>query len=81
MLDYFFGLVLFGLGLGSHPSVLGEQQTAQEATSSQQPGQLRVMHPKFSAAEQEAFQKERAKREANIKRISPLSRFLSQLSS
>ncbi len=65
MLDYLFGLLLFGLGLGNRPTVLGEQ-----ATSSAKPiAQLKLMRPKFTVKEQEAFQKERAKRDANLKRI------------
>ncbi|MFZ5535049.1 MAG: hypothetical protein ACOY3M_02750 [Patescibacteria group bacterium] len=65
MFDYLFGLLLFVLGLG-RPSVLGEQ-----ASDSAKPSaQLKLMRPKFSAEQQEAFQKERMKQEANIKRIS-----------
>lgn len=69
MLDYLFGLILFGLGLGSHPSVLGEQTDRKEASSSKQLAQLKLMRPKFTPEEQEAFQKERTKREENLKRV------------
>lgn len=66
MVDYIFGLLLFAFGLGSHPSVLGEQT----GTASQKLAQLKLMRPKFTPDEQEMFQKERAKREANLKRVS-----------
>lgn len=63
MLDYLFGLLLFGLGL-NHPTVLGE------ATPSRQLAQLKLMRPKFTPEEEQAFQKDRAKREANLKHLS-----------
>lgn len=66
MVDYIFGLLLYAFGLGSHPSVLGEQT----ATPSQKLSPLKLMRPKFTPDEQEIFQKERAKREANLKRVS-----------
>jgi len=66
MVDYILGLLLFALGLGSHPSVLGEQT----ASPSSKLAQLKLMRPKFTADEQVMFQKERAKREANLKRVS-----------
>jgi len=66
MVDYLFGMLLFAFGLGSRPAVLGEQSTG-SATKSL--AQLKLMRPKFSAEEQEKFQLERKKQEANIKRI------------
>ena len=64
MVDYILGLLLFVFGLG-RPSVLGEQAS----DSGKQASQLKLMRPKFSAEAQEAFQKERKKQEANIKKI------------
>jgi hypothetical protein len=72
MLDYLIGLLLFGLGIRSYPpNILGEQTTQISSVSgTPKPfAQLKLMRPKFTAAEQEAFQKERAKRDANLKKI------------
>jgi hypothetical protein len=64
MVDYLVGLLLFAFGLG-RPSVLGEQAS----DSGKQVAQLKLMRPKVSAEQQEAFQIERKKQEANIKKI------------
>lgn len=66
MVDYLFGLLLFAFGIGSRPSVLGEQSTSSAA---QPHSPLKLMRPKFTVEEQEKFQKERKKQEANIKKI------------
>lgn len=65
MVDYLLGLLLFAFGIGSRPSVLGEQSTPSAAPLTP----LKLMRPKFTAEEQEKFQKERKKQEANIKKI------------
>ena len=81
MFDYFLGLILLGFGIRNYPSVLGETDVAVESSSSadastsarRKPADtLRIMRPKFTAEEQEAFQKERAKREENLKRVGQL---------
>lgn len=66
MVDYLFGLLLFAFGIGSRPSVLGEQSTPSAIPPQ---GQLKLMRPRFTSEEQEKFQKERKKQEANIKKI------------
>lgn len=65
MVDYIFGWILFAFGVAGRPSVLGEHAT----DSARQLAELTLMKPKFTVENQEAFQKERAKREANIKRV------------
>ncbi len=81
MFDYLLGLILLGFGIRSHPAVLGETDVTVESSASadastsarrKTAGALRVMRPKFTAEEQEAFQKERAKREENLERIGKL---------
>lgn len=67
MIDYLFGMLLFAFGLGSRPTVLGEQSTDSAAKPLTQ---LRLMRPKFTAEEQQQFQLERRRQEANIKKIS-----------
>lgn len=81
MFAYLLGLILLGFGIRNHAAVLGETDIAVESSASadastsagtKPTGALRVMHPKFTAKEQEAFQKERAKREENLQRIGKL---------
>lgn len=66
MIDYLLGLLLFAFGVGSRPAVLGEQSTP---SAGKPTAPLKLMRPKFTAEEQEKFQKERKKQEANIKKI------------
>lgn len=66
MIDYLFGMLLFAFGIGSRPAVLGEQSTPSAAKPL---NQLKLMRPKFTAEEQEKFQIDRKKREANMKKI------------
>jgi len=75
MFDYLIGLLLMGLGLrhpGTPPMVKGDETEATLSASGSEEASrssLRVMRPKFSAGEQEIFQKERVKREANLKQV------------
>lgn len=66
MLDYLFGLLLYAFGIGTRPAVLGEQATGSAAKPL---AQLKLMRPMFTVEEQEQFQLERKRQEANIKKI------------
>lgn len=58
MFQYFFGLVLFGLGFWHHsPNVLGAQSA------------LQVLTPVMTKTQEDAFQKDRAAREAKLQSV------------
>lgn len=73
MFDYLVGLVLMGLGLrhpGTPASVKGDEiEVATPSSNVASSSSLHVVRPKWSAENQEAFQKERTSREANLKRV------------
>lgn len=76
MLDQLIGLILLGLGFTRSPAipgmVLGENTTVTSistSTKGRELAALKLMRPKFTPEEQTAFQKERAKREANYVRL------------